>query len=364
MKISQMRQREDFYTILFNSVNEHCPELWNAESDDCDGYYYVYERLNAIVPDHTPPLIKQFIRDEFTYTNRYKNIISRIYIDLALTFPNLFCDRKLCWNNSGNRHKMIFPSNRKIRIMDFDDMESFVCMKDGFPDTMMKREIDFRMKHSKKPFILPIISSGRHYYTERIIKGRSIARIKDAEEKRSVFERALRVMKEFASEYIVKLNSNDYALSVYNEIENIAQGKYKVILTLCRDILSKIGSIDVNVSISHGDFQPGNIWIENGNIIIIDWETFDSRIAVYDELVFISNIRNSCNYIQALSGIKKYVYCLYGSGDYAENLFRIFVLEEIKWMIEEVKTLPENINSTAMDKIMKREVFQFIREFT
>ena len=49
---------------------------------------------------------------------------------------------------------------------------------------------------------------------------------------------------------------------------------------------------NINLVLSHGDLQSGNIWVDkNGEALILDWETHSLRSQWYDKLVLEKSLR-------------------------------------------------------------------------
>ena len=366
MKISQMTQREEFYKILVKTMNSFFPNSEFRQVENKSGNYHVYENLNAIMPRNSAVEAVNFIKDEFTYPSGIKNKLSYAYIDMKFSFPHLFSDKSYIWEEPefSNNSTIIFPSNRKLRIMDFSRNTAFVCMKDGFPGYMISKEIEFRTKHTDN-FILPIEKYGDRYYIENILQGKSLARIKSREKKKLLIDKALQTMGQFASDTIEEVNLKQYSKKLVETIDNKLKNnnQYNNIKKLAQYLSSAVsnGSKDL-LSFTHGDFQEGNIWInESDNIIIIDWETYSKRLAVYDKFVLFSGIRNCPNYINALTNLRKLDYNIARKETDINDLLRIFVLEDIKWMLEERESLPPEYESISLRNFNKEDKIQSIR---
>ena len=89
----------------------------------------------------------------------------------------------------------------------------------------------------------------------------------------------------------------------------------------------------VTLSLSHGDLQSGNVWVENGTdkIYIIDWESYGKRSAEYDKATLYGGIRRSdklADYVKV-----------------KDDTHATVLLEDLIFRLKELKSLPENFGA-------------------
>lgn len=364
MKISQMVKREDFYSILEDTVNEYYPGgLFSCRNNGGERYFSL-AHLNAIICKGITDKAKAFISDEFRYSSLMKNMLSSMYTRSAFACPSILSSRRLFWLNAPEerRHILIFPSNRKIRFMNFNSMQIHVHMKTGFDNEMMKRETAFRMEHSHLPFILPVSAVTERSYSESIMEGNSAARCKSNKIMKDASVLALRHINALrdASD-IYSREASEYAVTLSDNIcRRLIDSKYDKLKELCRYAAQNVEKETVRTAISHGDLQMGNIWIRNGSIIIMDWESVKRRIDYYDEAVLLSGIRNTYDYAASLTDIMRIVYNNHNSLN-SRNIVRIFLLEDINWMIDEQTAMNGKYESYGITALCKDNMMNKIR---
>ena len=111
--------------------------------------------------------------------------------------------------------------------------------------------------------------------------------------------------------------------------------------------------------LSHGDFQSGNIWIDDTNdqLVIIDWETVKKRSPFYDLAALFLDMRKDKNfqslYDSILSGkcavMKEY-------GNSAKCIGTIVLAEELAYQTEELSSFPGNIGVKEYRQIIEQYI--------
>ena len=328
MKISQMLLREDFYEINLKTLSEYF-----KNSDECS-LLYVYPELNAIITAKPSKKVKQYLMNEYSVkSNPVKAFLVKFYVKICLCSRGILAAKKIRINNNMTDDMLIYPCNKKYRIFDFAAGSVDVIAKSGFPQNDLLKEIEFRTKNSEE-FIPELIDSSEAQYSEKIIDGMPLARLSLDFEKYQKL--ALDALERFSDkQQLTKfILSREYTDKLLNKIKdfsiNITKNINKNLLTNVAQELADSVSEDkeIKVMLSHGDLQPGNIWIEKtGSLYIIDWETWDVRSDWYDNAVLYKNLRNG--------GIKHYFESCNNKDEAA-----IVCLEDIIYRLNELNNLP------------------------
>lgn len=298
MKISHMLKREDFYKINQQTLDQY------YHDPDARCKLYIYPELNAIVTAHPSAEVKRYLYTEFQVkTGLLKRLLIFIYTRLYINSMGLLAAATCRINGAFRDDCLIYPCNKKIRIFDFGRGIVRVIPKKGFSDVDLRREIIFRTSRSnaEATFIPKILESNGNEYYESIIDGYPLARTRlsycDYKDK------AWKIWQGYIASTVENVSASDYAKSLHNkylQLEDIASKQMKKInfAALARvekyffHILQQSQS-SIAIGLSHGDLQPGNIWIEKRthNIYIIDWEAYDIRSLWYDECTLNNQIR-------------------------------------------------------------------------
>lgn len=289
MKISSMLKREDFYAINQKTLSEY------FSSSKCENpTLFVFEKLNAIVTSRPSKQVRNYLLCEYNVTaNIFKRYLVKLYVLMCLNSNGLLSDRKINLPNSLTNNMLIYPCNKKYRIFNFEHNTVDVIVKAGFPTYNIEREIEFRTKDNLPSFVPKLMFNSKYRYSERIIDGKPLARVNNNE---NLLKQAMDLLHTYGEKQII--SGNDYALNLQKQINALIIGKQfasnvqSVFDKLCRQIRS---IENLTIGFSHGDFQPGNIWIENktGDLFIIDWESWGERSLWYDEEVLFNKLRTT-----------------------------------------------------------------------
>lgn len=339
MKISEMILREDFY-----KVNEETLACCYHDAD-VSTELFVYPRINAIITRHPGGKVRRYLYTEYSIRGHFlKRWLIYLYMFLLFHSGGVFADRRISVQGRVENNDLIYPCNRKYRIFHFESNEVAVIVKAGFLADTLQREILFR-ENSREGYVLPVIKKGDAFYVEKIIDGVPLARILDNYEKYieevllliqqlNTSERAVRTVKEYAEELQEKITYNLDAMAQYLRPEE----RVKVVC-ISEEMRRKLKKdIKIELGLSHGDLQPGNIWVERetDKIYIIDWESWDIRSTWYDKAVLLCNIRNG----DGIRGLLNNVFVgLFEKDDY--NIVKYIVaLEDLLYKVIEVNSLP------------------------
>jgi hypothetical protein len=354
MKISEMLAREDFYTILPKTLNKYAdflgisPESVTLADKGSKADLYVNEKLNAVIFDEPSQNVRHYLRTEYAVSGSLvRRLMVNAYLAAGLTMVRLLSQRGLVLNTTLPLNDvLIYPCNKKIRLFDFASGTVHTVLKEGFPDIYIKREIAFR-KERDAFFVPKIIRAGDGCYSERIIhNGRPLARIQDVafvEEKKKeslALLRSLMAKEERigAKAYMEQLRARCLTMLTGKDIFQ----NRETVSAIFDKLQAGIEECKIGLVISHGDFQPGNIWIDaEGKVVIIDWETVKLRSPYYDYAALYCQLRNHgglqnlCDRVrsnQHLSTIKNVS---------VETILRIILAEELEYQTEELLSFPD-----------------------
>lgn len=335
MKISYMLKREDFYAINERTLGGYYKEC-NTEKN-----LYIYPELNAIVTARPSRAVRKYLYTEYSVSgSALKRLLVKAYTFLMLHSGGLFAARRVRLKSDPDRDTLIYPCNKKYRIFDFKSGTVSVIAKSGFPTGDIKNEIEFR-KGATADFIPRLLSFSEDGYTEKIIDGYPVARAADRQGELS--DRAYKIWQDYTAPHSEVAVSREYAESLLSEINSLlaelsARGKNvdtDAVTSIAERLAGEMCECcdTVTLTLSHGDLQPGNIWVENGSdkIYIIDWESYGKRSAGYDEATLYRGIRR-------ISGLCEFVKLRDGES-------ATVLLEDIVFRLRELINLPEDFGA-------------------
>lgn len=329
MKISHMLKREDFYEINEKTLERYFYKCSNGKK------LYVYPALNAIICATPSKKVKKYLYTEFSVNgNILKRFFIKAYCFLALNSLGLLSTKIINLPNDMTAEKMIFPCNKKYRIFDFEKGCVDVILKEGFCNEDLLNEISFRSEN-KADFIPELLNVFENGYSEKIIDGFPVARAGKRIDEYS--KKAYQLFSDYISPYNETEHVCNYALELFRKFDKRikkikADGKelpYGKIEKYFAFLHNKMQCDDIiTISLSHGDLQAGNIWVENGTekIYIIDWESANKRFVGYDKAVLFENLRKT-------DGLRKYV----ADVDYNKA---IVLAEDLLFRLQEIERLP------------------------
>lgn len=297
MKISCMLKREDFYQINENTLKQ----FYKNSKQEKD--LYIYPELNAIVTARPSKTVRQYLYTEFRISGSLlKRLLVRCYAGVLLNSRGLLATRRLRIKTDADNDTLIYPCNKKYRVFDFENNQVSVFAKEGFPTTGLDKEIAFRSKTTAN-FIPGLLHAWSTGYTETIIDGCPVVRT--GQKMQTLSDRAFGIWSSYILPHTRQVPPAEYAQMLSEQIDRLKEQIQKIGKTLdfsmldavCGERLGQmqLGQEPVPVSLSHGDLQPGNIWVENGTdrLYIIDWESWERRSIWYDRATLYEGLRTA-----------------------------------------------------------------------
>lgn len=353
MKISEMLQREDFYDILPKTLNRYASFLGIEQGSvvvmdkGSKADLFVNEKLNAINSSKPSKNVKDYLKTEYAVNgSALRKMMVSAYLTASTTMVKRLSQRGLALKTSLPLNDvLIYPCNKKIRLFDFASGMVYTVLKDGFPDIYIKRETEFR-QNADAVFVPKITKSGDGCYSEIIIKnGRPLARIQDEafveQKKTESLDLLLSLSQDkervSAKEYLNQLE--DRCMKMLAEKEDF--DSESIVSGIFEKLNEGIDDSGIDLVFSHGDFQPGNIWIDaEGKIVIIDWETVKKRSPFYDYAALFLRLRNHGGLQNFCNRVLENNYLKSIDGCNVDTVLRIVLAEELEYQTEELISFP------------------------
>lgn len=368
MPFRDFMERENVYAIIKDTLENNNLGVLSFKKDKNKGIkYYAFPRLGVLITK-SGLRNKSFIQNinrNWSFPNNYKKrTLVKVYLFLVLLLPNLFADKVLYLNDSKiNSSSVVFPGNKKIKIVDYESRTVTNILKTSFKNTWILKEIEFRTKNSYIDNILPL-KAGINSYIEPFLIGFSYTRL-PSNTQNKLLERIIKFSQNLSRTKVVKKDALDYALERKNYVAELLKKRlygfyyeFKSIVDAFLDFATSVNNFEIFIEMSHGDFQKGNIFYTLDNqLYVLDWETPGMRIKHYDLITFFNNTRNSNNSVKFVKNVCQKGEISLGSTNIIENstysYLKLFLLEDFIWQIEESEILDENMTSTGLKNYIK-----------
>lgn len=390
MKIELLIEREDALNVISKTLVRYWKDREKLEIEIADIENFnleliVNSRLNYISFLNTENKEFRVIKKEFgTSTNIVKLPFQIIYVFLACSklFRRFFSTHKLYFKTQGPvrfDQNLIIGGNHRIRINSKQEGLSTVIIKEGFDKKWMKNEILFRVKNQHLDY-LKLFNYDRDFtwYDEQFMEGIPCNRILNKKERLAVSNSALSSLnREIASPNIFQKPMVSYwneQITYLKENINLTNNFVKGIEEKLRDLIVILESAFVrikqdgiiNLTYTHGDFQPANILETKRGIRIIDWEEIKIRTCYYDLIVFWINSRNTISFKDELSSIFNNVKVLEDwmptdIHTWKDACFLCFCLEEVIYHFSDYCSNSFYSSGKGLSPILK-EFKDFIKE--
>lgn len=335
MKISQMIQREDFY-----SVNEQTLASFYRHEDGASRMF-VYPHINAIITKRPTKAVKTFLYREFAVRSHlFKRLLVKGYTCACVNSMGLLADKRIEVPAHVADSTLIYPCNKKYRIFDFDQKTVSVVVKKGFPTHYFQHEIAFRSREDLPAFVAPLLQYDENGYCEAIIDGCSLARVQTDYD--ACRDKAYEMFFAYAAQFRRCIDRETYISCLRQQMDELAIALPHVnhdrLHRVADALTARIDVDTLELVFSHGDLQAGNVWIEIGTnaMYIIDWESWGERSVWYDRATLYHGLRPA--------GIAAFL-----RSSVPDGQKRIVTMEDIVNVLRELNNLPPECVQDQLD---------------
>jgi len=379
-----MLTREDFYKILANTVTAYYRTVHNREvvfsyekADNCEKLI-INGKLGFISRFPAATGLRKFLLAEYNVRgNRLKYAVGKAAALAGSALPQIGKIRTAYISRGAlGQNAFISPQNRSVRFFDYDAMTVDCIIKDGFTEKYFSNQLAFR-KQYQYDFMLPLLDSGERWFREPILTGHPLARVTDEEKYKQCITAALRGIRQLAEDTMTFVSLAEYTQGLLAHIETLvreAAERKKIrfaeqTLSMARKAVEADSRCDMQVPlcVTHGDFQGGNIWMdETGKTWLYDWETSGIRSVWYDSAVLCYSLRRAYGWTAFLEDRQPREICncdpekTHSAEEY-ETIKRIVLLEDIVFYLEDMLELPENWGTQIYDSFAGR-MWELLKE--
>ena len=306
MKISLLRQKEDFNTVFAKSLSQYLTSRFSWQGDIAwdnslgTAKFIVNDQLNVIYPAHINRNLLAPLTAEFKWhKNPARHLLQTIYTYLAVRFPfeSFMSSGSCCITHAENilPNIVFIPGNHSHRLINENKNISTVFHKWQSNVLLTITDAKIRLEHAylHVPKVLEHNFQEGWYDEERVI-GLPYNRLSDKNLQQKIITQCRQDLHLLyqknneivpVKEYVETLTDKaTFLLSGYSDPEALSSIKNTVnkIMILLNEHLAA----PVSLVLTHGDFQPANILCTEQNFWIIDWEYAQNRSIFYDALIF------------------------------------------------------------------------------
>ena len=321
MKIRELLQREPFGAILERTLSRYFRQRYGREFDvrwyaknpgvgtiAAQGFqpWLCRPDLNAIfAADALSGVLDPVRRELYETPVRWRRPLQRAYFGLV-SHPWLV--EHLAKAAVGIKPALpdaddllILGGNNRLRILDLQAQHVYFVLKDGFDKQSVRREVEIRqiVQSSHIPEVLYLAPDGT-WFEQRYIRGAALNRLPSGRDPLPFEEQAIRLLAKWAANTVETVSIADYSRSLLDQIEahlatrvpdGLEHMKAQVrtwarALCVAIERLAALEGSSIELALSHGDFQPGNILLEGNHLWVTDWEYNARRQRHYDILVY------------------------------------------------------------------------------
>ena len=180
-----------------------------------------------------------------------------------------------------------------------------VILKDGFNEKFIKNEINIRKEYPYLPIPKLInYNINNLYYEEERIVGLPYNRVPNEDIRNKSLNKILKPLLKLYKETHVVIEKNNYVNILRKDfdfaIDNLppvykSEDKQKIIM-LFNEISRSITANEINLAVTHGDFQPANLIIDSSSkyrSYVIDWEYSKQRHFFYMMILYLNKSKKN-----------------------------------------------------------------------
>lgn len=377
MDLSSMIAREDFFPIFFETLKKYYHEVYEedvriefADKKECN--LVIKPRLSAATSPYLSSKARSFFYSEWNVRNSIvKYIVAKLGVFVLTRTGKLFSQFtfRMTPEHLVNRDLVIVPNNRSIRVFDYHSNTVGCIVKHGFTQKYFSNQLQFRLKY-QYPFMLPMVKWRKDWFIEPILQGHPLARVTEKISYEKGMQDALLAIKQLARDTTEIVEAGQYIACMLSRIreltENAVSRKGIVsaenVLQLAETAAFAAKSClhSVPTCMSHGDFQEGNIWVDNdGKTWLYDWETAGRRSIWYDSSVLCYSLRRQYGWAQFLEEAcpEKMLNCDDGKNRSADEYFamkNVVFMEDMLFYLEDMLELPQDWGRDIFESYIQR----------
>lgn len=371
MKLSELRAREaldDRLEATLLSCIRMDAGYGSGKGEEVSGLWYEHPFFSVFVKRGFCEEGRRYLRSQYMYSPvRRRRIVQAATVGLMSAGPVF--DRSLragvsLPDGDAPEHQMWMIGNHRVRRFDFSRGVVHVYPKSGFSDEGICREIAFR-KRIQRDWMLPLLSSEGAMFAEPLLEAVPLDRVPGDAKREAALEAAVSAVESLneierhtvsSADYLAVMREEYGALKarVHARFPGLELSRVDEMFASAAQVIARARAVEVGMT--HGDFQPGNVLVPRGSegaVRLIDWEDVRERASIYDVLTWRLQSRRP-------SGLCARVRSFLVSGDISP--FRLPCSVELAvalWAVEEWRWLLESNSREGIARVPQGLILQF-----
>jgi hypothetical protein len=361
VRIPELREREAFDDILRRTLvdgwsTQYGHPVYVSPAHTAQAQHWLEHRLFSVFSTRAVGrAARRYVRDSFRGTpNRIRAPFQWVAGTLAATPLGM----RLCSNRGfavdpplpDADDTIVLPGNLRVRTLDFATRTVRTMAKSGFDRGPMMTEIDVRSNLDTD--LTPAISSHSEdgaWFEERLLDGVPLPRVARAEVRAALSRAALLKLEAALAHTSVEQDAAAWADEMAGAIEHIGSGleaKFAFDASSLRRSVARLtraasAQDSIRCAQTHGDFQPGNVFVLTGTeeVRVLDWEHSRVRVADYDRYVLTVGTRQSLGLASRVSERRARGF-FGGGGDTLRATLPTYLLEDLRFIAGECELGP------------------------
>jgi len=295
VRVSAMAARgED----VFPSVAATLAELWAGHEVQPGAVaggqvWWLHPALSLC--SHAPgPRARRYLRRAQRWSHRPARVLPQLVASRLLTSrAGLRAFRSAAFTVSPGHpdasELLVMPSNQRVRVLDFARARTQVIAKAGLSSASVAKELALRA--GEGPW-MPARRISERAFEEELLDGWPLPRRPPWCDVRAEVEAAIRRVEAWQGLDARATPARAWAQRLGARLASGLPDDLAAVLPIERMVAAAAALGEVEVSSTHGDLQPGNLFVRrDGHVVVIDWERAGRRWRPYDRWVWTCNAR-------------------------------------------------------------------------
>lgn len=356
MRLSEFAHREPIDAITAETLSR----LWAARFDGVLSFqmegpgsaWRAHDLLSAyFAPDLGAPG-RRYLRDGFRNTPRRSRRAAQWLLGTALASSlGLRVSSREAFHVQGDAPTtdlLVVPGNRRLRLLDFARQRAVVATKLGYESQSLSIERTMRTER-RADFMVPILESDPDagWLEEPLLEGWPLPRAPRTHDQRASLQWAREAVAKWAQPAAQRRDTEGYLRELLGRLTEdlrLAHDRFHALQSVPGALLAQLKAwaledSSVELLLSHGDLQGGNLWLEadRSRVLILDWESCALRARDYDGWVQRLGTRSPL-------GLSHRIAQAVDDPAVPRSRLALFLLEDWQWFLTEALDVPGSVS--------------------